>query len=106
MEKASATMAFTASLHTEVSPPFSLVKLRPASQKPKIITYLSLLPRNTPSRIIPTNDCSNAPGSTAQARRHNTANTPFVLHDWDAELAQVDTKKKPEILYRPSPADF
>lgn len=49
VEKAPAVMAFTASIHTEVNPLFSLFKLRPASEKPQMLlrvfwhTYLSFL---------------------------------------------------------------
>lgn len=37
MEKTSAVMAFTASIHTEVNTTFFLLKLRPASEKPRIL---------------------------------------------------------------------
>lgn len=85
VEKTSAGMAFTAHIHTEVSPSFFLLKLRPASEKPSMLPrFFGILTSqsiNAPSRIIPTNVCSHVLGPMAQAHRHNTANAQFALHD-------------------------
>ena len=74
-----------------------------------LLAYLPLIPTNAPSRNIPTNVPSHVLGSIAQAHRHDTQNTQFALHDWDADLTQIDVKQS-EILYSPGitfgPAGF